>query len=107
MQQDIIKNFFASCEGGYHRVTHVRVDWLWTSDVSGAIYKEGRPGRLHTSQIAELCTEDPELHPQFAEEPVQLFAELYLLGRCQLAVLVLSSLASMQSTRSRLESLDV
>ncbi len=65
MQQDVIKNFFASCEGGYYRVTHVRVDWLWTSDVSGAIYKEGRPGRLHTSFIADLCTEDPELHPQF------------------------------------------
>ena len=39
MQTDIIKNFFADCEGG----RRVSVDWLWSGDAS----KGGRPKRRH------------------------------------------------------------
>lgn len=41
MQQDLIKNFFDDCQSG----RRVRVDWLWTGDISGSIKKRGRPKR--------------------------------------------------------------
>ena len=39
MQTDIVKNFFADCEGG----RRVRMDWLWSGDAG----KGGRPKRRH------------------------------------------------------------
>lgn len=68
MQQDIIKSFFADCECG----RRVRVDWLWTGDLSVPINKGGRPNRRHPgANRSEMSPPPPETDGVFPPPPPQ------------------------------------